>query len=147
MKKAYLLIPITFILAACNSTSENKVQMKYLDLSAKEKVQHVDNYWTLLKRVEPRYPISAAKDDVSGCVDLIVGIGQDGKVNGYKVRSSFPKGVFENNAAAALSKWKWQATENNKESVPVLTSVRLDFTTSRNPTDVEYLKNCPKVDS
>lgn len=144
MHKSYLIIPLTFALAACSSTPETEqVQSNYLDLSAKKQVKLVEEYWTVVKRVEPRYPVSAAKKNISGCVDLIVGIDQKGKAKGYKVRSSFPKGVFDKNAAAALTKWKWKATEKNKDSIPVLTSVRLDFTTSRNPTEIEYLKNCP----
>ncbi len=144
MHKSYLLIPLTFTLAACTSIPETEhAQSNYLDLSAKKHVKLVEEYWIVVKRVEPRYPVSAAKKNISGCVDLIVGIDQNGKLKGYKVRSSFPKGVFDKNAAAALTKWKWKPTEKNKDSIPVLTSVRLDFTTSRNPTDIEYLKNCP----
>ncbi|MDK2596844.1 energy transducer TonB [Pseudoalteromonas obscura] len=144
MNKTNILIPLTLFLTACTSAPDiEEVQANYLDLSSKEQVKLVEEYWTILKRVEPRYPISAARNNISGCVDLIVGIGQNGKVKGYKVRSSYPKGVFDDHAAAALFKWKWKATEKNKDSAPVLTSVRLDFTTSRNPTDIEYLKNCP----
>lgn len=112
MNKSYLLIPLTFVLAACKSTPEvEQAQIDYLDLSAKEQVTLVEEYWTVVKRVEPRYPVSAVKNNISGCVDLIVGIDQNGKFKGYKVRSSFPKGVFDKNAAAALTKWKWKATE------------------------------------
>ena len=56
-----------------------QVQSNYLDLSAKKQVKLVEEYWTVVKRVEPRYPVSAAKKNISGCVDLILGIDQKQK--------------------------------------------------------------------
>lgn len=131
-------------MVSCSSTKVEKAKIDYLDLSGKEQVKLVKEYWTVSKRIDPRYPALAAKNDMSGCVDLIFGIDQNGKVTGYNIRSSYPKGVFDNNAAAALGKWKWQATEANKKNTPVLTSVRLDFSTSKNPDESEYLENCPR---
>ena len=145
MNKSYLLLPLTLFVVSCATTTKvEEPQINYLDISGKDQIKLVDEYWTVAKRIEPRYPVSAAKKNVSGCVDLIVGIDQNGKAQGYKVRSSYPKGVFDKNAAAALVKWKWQATEKNKNNAPVLTSIRMDFSTSRNPSDPEYLQNCPK---
>jgi len=129
---------------ACATTKVDEPKINYLDISNKGQIKLVDEYWTVAKRIEPRYPISAAKKNISGCVDLIVGIDQNGKAQGYKVRSSYPKGVFDKHAAAALVKWKWQATQKNKDNTPVLTSIRIDFSTSRNPSDPEYLQNCPE---
>jgi hypothetical protein len=65
-------------------------------------------------------------------------------VTGCNIRSPYPKGVFDNNAAAALVKWKWEATEQNINKNPVLTSVRLDFMSSKNANNAKLLKNCPK---
>lgn len=66
VNKSYLLIPLTFVLAACNSTPEaEQAQMDYLDLSAKDQVTLVEEYWTAVKRVEQRYPVSAAKKNIS----------------------------------------------------------------------------------
>ncbi|MGI5310017.1 energy transducer TonB [Rheinheimera sp. WS51] len=145
MNKSYLLLPLTLFVVSCATTTKvEEPKINYLDISGKDQIKLVDEYWTVAKRIEPRYPILAAKNNVSGCVDLIVGIDQNGKAQGYKVRSSYPKGVFDKNAAAALVKWKWQATEKNKDNTPVLTSIRMDFSISRNPSDPEYLQNCPK---
>ncbi|GAA5136259.1 energy transducer TonB [Thalassotalea piscium] len=144
MNKSYLLLPMALIVASCATTNVKEVEVDYLDLSDKSHTKLVEEYWRVEKRVEPQYPVSAARNNISGCVDLIVGIDQHGKAKGYKIRSSYPKGVFDNNAAAALVKWKWQATEKNKNNTPVLTSVRIDFSTTRNRTEAKYLKNCPK---
>ncbi|MDP5214492.1 energy transducer TonB [Pseudoalteromonas tunicata] len=147
MNKVYCLLPLTLLVVSCASTTPvEKTKIDYLDLSAKEQANLVDAYWTVTKRVEPQYPISAAKNNISGCVDLIVGIDQSGKARGYKVHSSYPEGLFDKNAAAALVKWQWQATEKNKGNTPILTSIQMDFMTSRNPTDAGYLENCPKRD-
>ena len=144
MNKLYLLLPFTLFVVSCASTTKvEETKIDYLDLSGKKQVKLVEEYWSVAKRIEPRYPVSAAKNNISGCVDLIVGIDQNGKAKGYQIRSSYPKGVFDNNAATAIVKWKWQATERNKNNTPVLTSVRMDFSTSRNPTDTKYLENCP----
>ncbi|MDY6889468.1 MAG: energy transducer TonB [Pseudomonadota bacterium] len=145
MNKSYLLIPLTLFVVSCTSpTKVEETKIDYLDLSGKEQIKLIEEYWNVTKRIEPRYPVSAARNNISGCVDLIVGIDQNGKARGYKIRSSYPEGVFDNAAAAALVKWKWQATEKNKDNTPILTSVRMDFSTSRNPTGAKYLENCPK---
>ncbi len=148
LNKSYLLLPFTLFMVSCASTTKvEQTETKYLDLSGKEQVSLVGEYWSAVKQVEPKYPISAAKNNISGCVDLIVGIDKDGRVKGYKIRSSYPKGIFDNNAAAALVKWEWEATNKNKAKTPVLTSVRLDFSTSKNPSDTKYLEHCPKRDT
>lgn len=145
LNKSCLLLPLTLFMISCASTTKvEQPKINYLDISGKDQIKIVNEYWTVSKRIEPRYPISAAKNNISGCVDIIVGIDQNGKAQGYKVRSSYPKGVFDNYAAAALMKWKWQSTNQNTENQPVLTSIRMDFKTSRNPREQEYLANCPK---
>jgi len=145
LNKLYLLLPFTFCVISCASTPKvEESKIDYLDLSGKEQVKLVEEYWNVVKRIAPIYPVSAAKKNISGCVDLIIGIDQNGNAKGYKVRSSFLKGIFDYNAAAALAKWKWRATDKNKNNTPVLTSIRLDFSTSRNPSDPEYLQNCSK---
>lgn len=144
MTKFSVLLPLSLFLTSCATTKVQEPQINYLDISGKDQIKLVDEYWTVVKRVEPRYPVSAAMNKISGCVDLIVGIDDTGKAQGYRVRSSYPKGVFDNNAAAALLKWKWQATEKNIANTPVLTSVRMDFYTDREHKDPKFLQNCPK---
>ena len=143
MNKLYLLLPLTFFVISCASTTKiEEAKIDYLDLSSKENAELVENYWSVVKRFSPKYPISAAKNGISGCADLIVGIDKNGNASGYKVRSSYPQGIFDKNAAAALNKWKWQATAQNAKKQPVLASIKLNFTLTKKPTDTEYLANC-----
>lgn len=139
---AIVFISALFVISCSSNTEEDKIDTQFLDLSSAEHSEVVANYWIVAKRVNPQYPVSAARDGVSGCVDLIVGIGSDGRAEGYKVRSSYPKGIFDDYAAAALSQWEWKASEENIERTPVVTSIQLDFTTEVAPDDSGYIENC-----
>ena len=102
MKALYLLLPLSMMLTACSSTSDKQVSDEMLDLSSPELRSKAGEYWDVVKRVEPRYPIEAAKRSISGCVELATLINSQGEAQGYKVISSYPEGVFDNNAAAAV---------------------------------------------
>ncbi|QQX79133.1 energy transducer TonB [Shewanella sp. KX20019] len=127
-----LSIPLILLLSACTATATSSdtqpAQLNYVDLTLKANKEKLANYWIVATTIEPKYPVSAARDGISGCVDLIVGINSEGKLQGYKVRSSYPQGVFDESAAAAIAKWRWSAAKANPEGKPVLTSYQLDFT-------------------
>lgn len=129
MQSKYWLPLALVALSGCKSVSEqpDPNQMKYVDLSSEDKKDLVEQYWQVTKRVEPAYSIDAAKKGLSGCVTATVGIGAAGEMVGYKITNSYPQGVFDSQALAALKKWRWQATEANVDKVPVLTSIELDF--------------------
>jgi len=134
MKNVISITILSLFLGACASNDTAQIvdgkPIKYKNLSSKDQKDLVKEYWVVEKKQAPKYPIEAAKKGLSGCVELIVGINQDGKTSGYKVKSSYPKGVFDNHAAASLKKWKWSATEKNIDRTPVLTSIQLDFMVS-----------------
>ncbi|GAA0810958.1 hypothetical protein GCM10009111_02720 [Colwellia asteriadis] len=134
MRNVVSITIISLFLGACASNDTvqiaDKSPIEYKDLSLKEQKQLVKEYWVVEKRQEPKYPISAARKGLSGCVDLIVGINKNGKTSGYKVKESYPEGVFDDHAAASLKNWKWSATEVNVDKTPVLTSIQLDFVVS-----------------
>lgn len=146
MKNVVSITIISLFLGACASNDTvqiaDKSPIEYKDLSLKEQKELVKEYWVIEKRQEPKYPISAARKGLSGCVDLIVGINKDGKTSGYKVRESYPEGVFDDHAAASLKNWKWAATEVNVDKTPVLTSIQLDFMVSGSKNKVEAEKQC-----
>ncbi len=129
MQSKYWLALALVALSGCKSVSEqpDPNQIKYVDLSSEDKTDMVDQYWLATKRVAPEYNLEAAKQGLSGCVTATVGIGANGEMSGYKITDSFPQGVFDYQALAALKKWRWQATEANVDKVPVLTSIKLDF--------------------
>lgn len=143
MRNVVTLSVLSVFLVACAANDEVKVAseepIKYIDLTLDEQKELVKEYWVVEKRQEPRYPVSAARDGLSGCVDLIVGIKSDGKAGGYKVKKSYPEGVFDEYAAAALTNWLWVPTDKNSAHAPVLTRIQLDFMVSgaRNTTEAE----------
>lgn len=120
---------VLLALTGCKTVADrpDPNQIKYVDLSSEAKKDLVAQYWQVMKRVEPEYSIAAAKKNLSGCVTATVGIGSNGEMVGYKITDSFPSGVFDYQAMAAMKKWRWQATEANVDKVPVLTSIKLDF--------------------
>ncbi|WP_137225859.1 energy transducer TonB [Shewanella sp. MEBiC00475] len=134
MRKVVSLTLLSMFLGACASNDvpeDVKIEpINYIDLSLDDQRELAKEYWVVQKRKEPKYPISAVREGLSGCVDLIVGINKEGKLNGYKIKSSYPQGVFDNYAAAALNKWQWAATDKNKNKAPVLTSIQFDFMVS-----------------
>jgi len=78
------------------------------------------------------------------CVELATLINSQGEAQGYKVISSYPEGVFDNNAAAAVGLWRWKATTENMSKQSILTYLKMDFMVSPKPTDAEYLAHCSK---
>jgi TonB family protein len=146
MRNVISITMLSMFLGACasNDTAQvvSETPINYMDLSLKDQRDLVKEYWVVEKRQNPNYPLEAAKKGLSGCVELIVGINQDGNTSGYKVKNSYPKGVFDNNAAASLKKWKWSATEGNIDRIPVLTSIQLDFMVSGAKNAKEAKSNC-----
>lgn len=146
MKALYLLLPLTSLLAACGATptTEKTVEkIDYIDLSSVELRDRVKDYWSILTRTEPRYPIKAAKKGLAGCVELMTIINSEGRAQGYKVTSSYPKGLFDEAAARSLNTWAWLPTAVNTTKQPILTHIRIDFMIDSIPVGKKYLKNCP----
>ena len=146
MSKVVSLTLLSMLLGACvsNDVSEEvKVEpINYIDLSLDDERELAKEYWVVKKRKDPQYPISAARKGLSGCVDLIVGINKKGKLGGYKIKSSYPKGVFDNSAVEALNEWQWTATDKNKDNAPVLTSIQLDFMVSGSKNKTKVVNQC-----
>ncbi len=63
---------------------------------------------TPLVRVEPRYPTDAARDGISGWVQLAFTIDTTGAVIDVSVIAAEPARVFEREAIRALRRWKYQ---------------------------------------
>ncbi|WP_299807458.1 energy transducer TonB [uncultured Shewanella sp.] len=118
-----------FVLATigCQTTEKTVNVDNYLNLTTEDKKDALKQYWTITKRVEPQYPIQAAIDRLSGCVELLFGINELGRVSGYQVKNSYPEGVFDQYAAASLTQWHWQSTPENTAKQPVLSTIKLQF--------------------
>jgi len=58
-------------------------------------------------RIEPKYPIQAARDNIEGAVVLKFDINLDGKVENISVVKAIPEDTFNKVATTALSQWKY----------------------------------------
>ncbi|WP_025821713.1 energy transducer TonB [Shewanella marina] len=83
---------------------------------------------TPIVRIEPQYPIAAARDGKEGWVQLSFTINELGGVEDVKVIKAEPKRVFNREAVRALKKWKYKPKIVDGKAIkqPGLT-VQLDF--------------------
>ena len=83
---------------------------------------------TPIVRIEPRYPMQAARDGKEGWVKLSFSINEIGGVEDVKVIEAKPKRVFDKEAKRALRKWKYKpkVVDGKAMKQPGLT-VQLDF--------------------
>lgn len=59
-------------------------------------------------RIEPKYPIQAAKSKQEGSVILEFDINKDGSTDNIKVVDAFPDGVFDKVSITALKQWQYK---------------------------------------
>ncbi len=83
---------------------------------------------TPIVRIEPKYPIQAARDGKEGYVILSFTINEVGGVEEVKVLEAKPKRIFDKEAKRALRKWKYKpkVVDGKAQRRPGLT-VQLDF--------------------
>lgn len=83
---------------------------------------------TPIVRIEPRYPVKAARDGKEGWVQLSFTINELGGVEDVKVIKAEPKRLFDREAIRALRKWKYKPKMEGGKALrqPGMT-VQLDF--------------------
>lgn len=69
-------------------------------------------------RVEPKYPVEAAREGIQGWVKLSFTIASSGQVTDIQVLDAEPKRTFDREAKRALSKWKYQPQIIDGKAVP-----------------------------
>lgn len=84
-------------------------------------------------RIEPRYPVQAAQQGISGYVQIKFDVDADGKVFNAKVVGSSPEKVFDKEALRALEQWQYTATG----AVHKAQMVQLDFELDAVAPDIE----------
>lgn len=73
------------------------------------------NMLTPIVRIPPAYPLEARRKKIEGWVRLEFTVTETGAVEGVKVKSAEPAGVFEEAAIASIAQWKFRpAAEDGK---------------------------------
>ena len=81
-------------------------------------------------RIEPRYPIQAAKQGITGFVRMTFDINKAGEVNNVQVVKSSPESVFDKEAIKALQQWRYTATGAEHKAQLVQLDFELDVVAS-----------------
>ena len=125
MRFSFIATFIIIGLSACATKNTEFEEQEPINLVGDD--DRINQYWEIKNSVNPSYPIDAARNRLSGCVEFEVTIDSNGKASQMNVIKSFPKHVFNKKGRLAMQKWKWEATEANAKKTPVITTVRLDF--------------------
>lgn len=88
-----------------------------------------DGEATPVVRIEPKYPVQAARDGIQGWVQLRFTINEVGGVEDIEIINAEPRRVFDREAKRALRKWKYKpkVVDGKPQRQPGMT-VQLDFT-------------------
>ncbi|MCL2915774.1 energy transducer TonB [Shewanella corallii] len=83
---------------------------------------------TPIVRIEPQYPVAAARDGKEGWVQLSFTINEIGGVEDIEIIKSEPRRIFDREAKRALKKWKYKPKIVDGKAIkqPGMT-VQLDF--------------------
>lgn len=88
-----------------------------------------DKTATPVVRVEPRFPVDALRNGISGWVKLRFSIDESGSVTDVDVLQAEPRGVFDREAIRALRRWKYQPQVIDGKAIRQTNlQVVLDFT-------------------
>ncbi|WP_350431845.1 M56 family metallopeptidase [Shewanella sp. H8] len=86
-------------------------------------------------RIEPSYPINAAKEGLNGYVQMSFDISSNGSVGNVRVTKSSPKQVFDASAVEALEQWKYQPSATGFKDL----QVQLDYVIHQPEKSVERI--------
>jgi protein TonB len=87
-----------------------------------------DGEATPIVRIEPKYPIQAARDGKEGWVKLSFSINEIGGVEDVDVIDADPRRIFDKEAKRALRKWKYKPNVvDGKPQKQTGLTVQLDF--------------------
>jgi protein TonB len=80
-----------------------------------------------LQRIPPQYPRDAARNNITGWVQLEVLVNPDGTVRSARVLDSKPKGLFEAAAVQAVLRWKFKPKVVNGLPVQQKGAQKIEF--------------------
>ena len=111
------------------------------DESKNGSVQKVVNGLSPTIRIEPKYPVTAAKAGTEGSVVLKFDVEADGSVSHVEVINAQPAYTFDKSAVTALKQWRYNATDTIHTNL----LVQLDFVMSESSAKPESLIERIKV--
>ena len=80
-----------------------------------------------LQRIPPQYPRDAARNGITGWVQLEVQVNADGSVRNARVLDAKPKGLFEAAAMQAVLRWKFKPKMVNGLPVEQKGAQKIEF--------------------
>ena len=85
---------------------------------------------SLIKSVQPAYPVKAELSKVQGWVELDFTVAEGGEVKDIAVHGASTPGVFDGAAISALSQWLYKPILHDGKPVPQRARIRMRFTLS-----------------
>ncbi len=85
------------------------------------------NQLTVLKSVQPAYPMRAVNGKIEGWVDVQFTVAETGKVKDVGIRAASNPGVFDDAAVKAVSQWRYKPFLRDAKPVPVRSEIRVRF--------------------
>ena len=128
--KAALLSVTAFILVSGVSVASGFVGNSNSDANAMAQSNYKEDAMPIV-RIEPKYPIKAAKEGVEGAVLLKFDIALDGSTNNISVLQAVPSDIFNKESIRALAKWKYKP---DPQKVLKNNVVQLDYRIDKNST-------------
>jgi TonB family protein len=83
---------------------------------------------TLLKSVQPSYPVRALNGKIEGWVDVEFTVAETGKLKDVSIRATSNPGVFDDAAVKAVAQWSYKPVLRDAKPVPVRSQIRVRFT-------------------
>jgi TonB family protein len=93
---------------------------------SKTSTKKVVNGLSPIMRIEPKYPVAAAKAGTEGSVVLQFSVETDGSVSDVNVVKAVPENTFDKVAVTALKQWRYATTDVVHKDL----LVQLDFVMS-----------------
>jgi len=91
-------------------------------------------------RVEPKYPVEAASENLEGSVVLKFDIDRTGKVKNVEVVNGSPAYVFDNVAKTALEQWQYEPSSEVHKNNLVQLDFAMDESSAKRASLIEQIK-------
>lgn len=122
MKGKLIILTALITLTACQTTP---TAVQYPELSVTDGLMTTVQ-WQALPRVEPAYPIEAARDGKEGCATLEYVITPDYQITDVRIVETTAR-YFAREAQKSLPRWQWQSMPAGLISTAVKTQTRFEF--------------------